>query len=123
MNGFGSIGLFHKMILCKYVCMYVCVYYNIVVLFFILLFCYCTTIIIYQVAQQQYTYVRSFSSILHPSKIGTGNGMSIVTPKKYSTVLGFSHTRLTQHRLKIFILREKFLHEFLSPTLPSNHAP
>ena len=32
MNGFGSIGLFYKMILCKYVCMYVCVYYNIVVL-------------------------------------------------------------------------------------------
>ena len=34
MNGFGSIGLFYKMILCKYVCMYVCVCvcFNIVVL-------------------------------------------------------------------------------------------
>ena len=59
----------------------------------------------------------------HPSKFGTGNGTSIVTPKKYFTVLGFFHARPTQHRLKIFILREKFLHEFLSPTLPSNHAP
>ena len=45
------------------------------------------------------------------------------THKKIFTVLGFFHARLTQHRLKIFILREKFLHEFLSPTLPSNHAP
>ena len=59
----------------------------------------------------------------HPSKFGTGNGTSIVTAKKYFTVLGFFHARPTQHRLKIFILREKFLHEFLSPTLPSNHAP